>query len=157
MKKKISLILILLIHPVFGQNIEKKEVIGTWELIETIDVNPTNNNIDIGELIIHDEKENADYDSIQKLIEKRKKEDPRITKWHYVFQEKYFLEYRFEYGGKFKSKIVNDIIYKFGKPFYRIKSVKNDTLKLEEYEEGTIKVLKKVHTDLSDFEILGEY
>lgn len=162
MKKEIILYLVLFMTSYsFCQNNKNSNVFGTWELVETLNV--IDSNIDIGELIIYDEeekpikKDNPICDSIQKNREQLEKEDPRITKWHYIFEEKYFYEYRFELGGKFKSKIVNNIIYKFNVPFYEIESLSQDTLKLKEYKSGAILVLKKVDTDLSDFKIMSEY
>ncbi|WP_459209697.1 hypothetical protein [Aquimarina rhabdastrellae] len=138
----------------FSQEVKHTNIIGTWELIETINTHKIN----IGELIIHgNEQEKKEFDSIQNILEKKEKEDPRITKWHFIIEEKFLYEYRFEYGTKFKSKIINNTIYKFNKPFYKVVSLKNDTLKLKEYKKNTISVFKKVKTDLSDFKILSEY
>ncbi len=152
---KILYLLIILTSYSFSQEVKKSDVIGTWELLETVSL--SNQNIDIGELVLENEDGKPKYDSIKKIIEKRKKKDPRITKWHYIIGEKYLFEYRFEYGSKFKSKIINNSIYKFDEPFYRIESINGDTLKLMEYKSDDILVLKKVNTDLSDFEILYEY
>ncbi|WP_027391800.1 hypothetical protein [Aquimarina latercula] len=154
MAKQVLYILLLLISYSYAQKPEKSELIGTWELIEEISDKPK---INIGQLEINEtEEERRKTDSIQKVIEKRKLEDPRITKWHYVIEKKYLYEYRFEYGSKFRSKIINNSIYKFDKPFYEIISLNKDTLKLKEYSSKIVRVLKKVDVNLDDFEILSE-
>jgi hypothetical protein len=153
MKRKIFLIVVLLLS--FNSFSQKKEdIFGTWELISTLNVPKTN--IDIGELVLEDEEDVPKLDSIQKALEQRKIDDPRITKWHYIFEKDYLYEYRYEIGGKFRSKIFNNSIYKFNQPFYEIISLKGDTLELREIHSKVIRILRKVDTDLSDFVILPE-
>jgi len=156
MKNRILYLLLLFSYYSFSQEIKEKEndVLGTWELINTLN----QPKINIGQLMVYkDEKEKSEYDSIQEVIKKRKKADPRITKWHYVIEQEYLYEYRFEYGSKFTSKIINNFIYKSGKPCYEIISIKDDTLKLKELKSNVVRILKKVDVNLDDFKIMSEH
>lgn len=154
MRKGILYLLLLFSLYSFSQEIKENDIIGTWELINTLN----QSEINIGQLTVYgDEKEKSAYDSIHKVIEKREKEDHRKTKWHYVIGKEVLYEYRLEFGSKFRSRIINNFIYKFDKPFYEIISLKEDTLKLREHKSDVVRILKKVNVNLDDFKILSEH
>ena len=57
----------------------------------------------------------------------------------------------------FRSKIINNFIYKSDKPCYEIISIKDDTLKLKELKNNVVRILKKVDVNLDDFKIVSEH
>ncbi len=128
-------------------------VIGTWEMLEMVSTQETE--IDIGELVINGEDPSV-TDSINKVIQKIQKEDPRLTKWYYIFDKDKMLEFRLGIGGKFKSKIDKNYIYRFGKPFYKIVSIKNDTLTIKEIHNDKTLIMKRVNVNLGGLKIITD-
>ena len=119
-------------------------------------VNKPELNINVGELQLTNEQDKKDHDSIQNIRKKGESEDSRITKWHYIFQEDSFYEYRLEIGFKFDSKILDNKIHKFNKRFYKVLSLESDTLKISELKSKKTLILKKVKTNLSDLKVISE-
>lgn len=119
-------------------------------------LNIENNQIDIGELVLENNK-SSELDSIKRAREAEEKKDPRLTKWYYVFNQNYFYEYRLGVGWRFESKIIKNNIYKFDKPFYEILSLKGDTLEIKEHLSKKSLLLKRVNTNLDGLEIISEH
>ncbi len=135
-----------------AQGNKNLDIIGTWEMLEMKTNN--SNQIDVGELVLNNSQIPSSDDSIKRIIEETKAKDLRFTKWYYFFDKEYFYEYRLGVGWKFKSKIKEGNIYKFEKPYYKILSLKNDTLKIKEYSDGKTLTLKKVNTSLEGLKIV---
>ncbi len=154
MNKNILYLLILITYCSFSQKTEQANVIGTWELIET--VNKPELNIDVGELQLTNKQNEKTHNSIQNIRKRQESEDPRITKWHYIFEKDCFYEYRLEIGFRFDSKILDNKIHKFNRPFYKILSLESDTLKISELKSKKTLILKKVKTNLDDFKVVSE-
>ncbi|MBQ4805543.1 hypothetical protein J8L88_21955 [Aquimarina sp. MMG015] len=153
MTKNILCLLILITYSSFSQETQQTNVIGTWELIEM--VNDKELNVDIGKLKLTNEQNEKTLDSTLIIRKNAESKDLRITKWHYIFQEDCFYEYRLEIGFKFDSKILNDKIHKSNRPYYKILSLESDTLKISELESKKTLILKKVKTDLSDLKVIS--
>jgi len=154
MKKPAVILIIsffLLIQYTYSQNSDNKSIIGTWEMAI---VDSEESKIDVGELIIYDDKLAKRVDSIQQIRLKKEKADPRLTKHYYKFDTESFYQYILGDGFGYKSRITNDIIFISGVPFYKILSLKEDSLKLEGINNNQILVLKRVKTSLEGLKII---
>lgn len=147
LKKKILTFIIILIGTIsYGQKTDKTDLIATWKLIENT-ITQNENNIDIGELVIFDEK--GDTTEIIKG-NPIKNIDKRYPNQYLKIDKKYATYYFYGNGNRQKYDIENDIlrIEEYGE-FQIIKLTKNYMI-LKGNEELHY---EKVDVDLTDYKL----
>ena len=129
-----------------GQEINQSEIIGTWQLFEN--KKTETNKIDIGELVLFDEKGDTlkvEQNRTPKIIDKR------FSNIYLKIEKDYLIEYFGGLGKKQKYVLNGNIIdFEDKRQFKIIEFSKNKLL----ISEPRTLLYNKVEVDLSDYQLM---
>ncbi len=145
-KIKYFFIAVLFFQLSCGQEINQSEIIGTWQLFEN--KKTETNKIDIGELVLFDEKGDTlkvEQNRTPKIIDKR------FSNIYLKIEKDYLIEYFGGLGKKQKYVLNGNIIdFEDKRQFKIIEFSKNKLL----ISEPRTLLYNKVEVDLSDYQLM---
>ena len=140
------LITMFLCQITFGQKIYKSDIIGTWQMFQN--KKPDTNKIDIGELVLFDEK--GDTLRVEEN-ETPEINDKRFGNIYLKIEKKYLFIYLGGLGEKLKYKLNGNTLEIEDKRQFKIIELSKNTMLIS---DPRLLIYNKVKVDLSDFQLL---